>query len=139
MNPQFVEYVSTESPGYQIANTTTTTASLADTSVSLLVFLNILALEPTQIESAPRVRLNVMLLSQSTAEPPIQLVIQPSAKPTDLQTPGFLTNPDGTTTTFGYTIDQQSVFPIKSLNGFLYFTIPKTRSYFLAGQVAELY
>lgn len=124
MTSQFVEYADVERPGIKLVSAKQVQLFPTDTSIGVMLYALIHATSPSLIETSPQFQLVVTLGSTNQAEGITRLKIGPSQRDYPFTT--TITYPDGTEQTVGLSLDQNSIFPLQEMEGYLYFQIPKT-------------
>jgi hypothetical protein len=148
---QFVEYADTQRPGIKLVSAKQVQTFLTDTSHGVTFYVVVHAISPSKILITPRFRCNFSLGTSSATDGFIFPVVFPSQGPTPIPKPGQqpihpeypftskLTNPDGSFVVVPKSIDQNSVSPLVTLEGTIYFEVPKTKAQRVFAQEVEIY
>lgn len=121
---QFIEYADVERPGVKLVSAKQVQAFPADTSFGVLFYVLVHATSPSLIETAPVFQLSVTLGSTSQAEGISYVKSNPSQRDYPFVTK--ITYPDGSEQVVARSLDKSSVYPVKEMEGHLYFQITKT-------------
>jgi hypothetical protein len=102
---------------------------ITDTSYGILLYVSIVSIPPSFIETKLNFKLSVSFLTTDLSDGIDTKVILPS-KPNDIPIISKITLSDGTTNILTKTINQLDIFPIKHIEGHLYFETNKTAKQF---------
>lgn len=121
---QFVEFADTERPGIKLVSSKQVANFITDTSYGVVLYVVVCATSPNLIESNPQFFCDFSLGSSVSAEGIQFKTIAPSQK-ADYTFITKTTTDEGTSMTVARSIDQNSVFPVKILEGTIYFQVTK--------------
>lgn len=124
MSFQFCEYADVERPGTKLVSAKMVQVSPADTTWGVLFYAVVCAISPSLITKPPRLQLRVTLGSTNPTEGREHLRIAPSRGDHALQS--FIIRSDGVEEVIGRSLDQIDMYPLKSMEGDIYFRVSKT-------------
>lgn len=124
MCSQFVEYADVERPGVKLVSAKQVQIFPTDTSFGIVLYALIHAIAPSMITTPPQFQMKVTLGSTNPAEGRSHIRVSPSKCDYAFQT--RITYPDGTEQDIGRSLDQSGIYPVKSMEGDIYFQITKT-------------
>lgn len=137
MSAQFVGFINTNFPTTRIVGSMRYKIFPNATSTGVIFYVTLLADTPFTINTLPNLVLRATILPENPSDPKIYQIINPSQ--TDFPFASSYLSPDGTTRTqVSTSLDQISVFPIKEMQGMLYFSIPTTGSQVVASMYVDL-
>lgn len=146
----FVEYADTERPGIKLVSSKQVKVFLSDTTHGVVFFVTIHAISPSRITTNPYFRCKFSLGTNNAADGitfPIALPLQGPITGKDLAGAPLreynfvsqLTYVDDSTATVTKSVDTNSIFPLKTLQGTIYFEVTKTKEQRVFSQEVEIY
>jgi hypothetical protein len=126
MTSQFVEYADVDRPCVKLVSCKQIRVFLTDTSIGIVLYSLVHAISPNLITKAPQFRLSVTLGTSNASDSMEYLSISPSQK--DYPFGSYITYPDDIKETVAKSLDQVDTFPIKQMQGSMYFHIAKKGS-----------
>lgn len=137
---QFVEYADVERPGIKLVSSKQVKTFLTDTSYGVVFYVVVHAISPNKILTTPRFRCKFALGTNNATDGFVFPIVTPLQGPVTSTDPtsgvrnreypfiSSLTYPDGSTATVPISVDRNSVSPLQTLEGTIYFEIPKTKA-----------
>ena len=126
MATQFVEYADVERPGVKLVSVKQVQLFPNDTSFGVLLYVVIHATSPNLIETPPQIQMSITLGSTDPREGIKYIKVMPSRIDYPLVTK--ITRPDGTEVVINSSVDRNSVYPLKDIEGHIYFQVAKIKT-----------
>ena len=124
---KFREFVSIEHIGIKKISQFTKKEWISDTAHNILLYVAIVGVNGDLIQQPPVFKLDCSILSTTDDNELTTKEIQPSKAPKDTPTPGIIVTDNGTKFSITNTLNEQITYPVSGMEGFLYFTIEKTK------------
>lgn len=125
---KFKEFVSVEHVGIKKVSQYIKKEWISDTEHNLLVYVAITGVNGDLIHKQPNFKMDVTLLATTDDNNLTTQVIIPTKVPNDIAVPGFIFSDRNVKSAITETLDKNLVYPLSSMEGFLYFKIPKTKT-----------
>lgn len=136
MNSQFSEYADIGRPATKLVSAKQIQVFLTDMNFGVVLYALIHAISPSHVTRPPQFQLKVTLGSSNPAEARTYLKVGPSQRDFAFRTK--VTYPDNTEQVVARSLDQSGIFPVKMMEGDIYFEVPKTAAQRVLSCVLEI-